>query len=366
MPQSVIFSQRGLRYRRVLAAPDTIMLLSPDDPILPASYVQQLAGLVASWGISPAQLLAGTGLNEELLLRPLAHITARQYAAVISRARELTTEPALALWWGQQMRLSWHGPVGFAVLASSSLREALDVGARFLPLRSPEMTMSWRVQGDAAEITFRHQFASAVIAEFSLIGLCLFFARVAEELLGTIPGMRAELAMPQPEWFASHRDMLTAPIIFSPSATAHRAWIAVDLLDKPLASGDPAARQRAVAECEQEMRELLARRGYAGQVRRLITGWPEGQATQQQVAGQLALSSRSLARHLAQEGTSFRLLLDESLQTRACQWLAEPGATVEQVAERLGYSDAANFTRAFRRWQGMSPRVYRAGRRWVG
>ncbi|HEX5277091.1 MAG TPA: helix-turn-helix transcriptional regulator, partial [Fluviicoccus sp.] len=62
---------------------------------------------------------------------------------------------------------------------------------------------------------------------------------------------------------------------------------------------------------------------------------------------------------LQQHGTTFQALLDESRRRDAMRLLANSGLSVEQVAVRLGYSDPANFTRAFRKWSGVTPRQYR-------
>jgi AraC-like DNA-binding protein len=70
------------------------------------------------------------------------------------------------------------------------------------------------------------------------------------------------------------------------------------------------------------------------------------------------MAERTLKRKLAEQGTSYTELLDRQRHTRALE-LLRTDATIEQVADRLGYSDAANFTRAFRRWTGKSPRALR-------
>jgi AraC-like DNA-binding protein len=72
-------------------------------------------------------------------------------------------------------------------------------------------------------------------------------------------------------------------------------------------------------------------------------------------------STRSLQRHLARIGLRFADLVDDARFGRACELLREPGAKVVDVAAELGYTDSANFTRAFRRWAGVSPRAYQRG-----
>ena len=332
----------------------------PTESIMPASYVQQLARLVARWSVTPACLLAGTGVDDALLAQSRGHISPRQYTALITRARALTGEPALAVWWGRQMRLSWHGSVGFAVFASSTLREALEVAVRFLPLRSPEMSLTWRVAGPEVEITLEHRCEGNIAAEYNLMALLIFLTRASEELLGEMPEMHAALTIPEPLWF--HAQAASIPVRLTFNAPANCAWFPAHYLDIPLNSGDPAAWEKALEQCEQELQAIAVQRGLAGRLRRLVLDWPSGIPSQQEAAAALNLSVRTLARRLEEDGNSYRVLVDDVLCARACALFELPGTTVESVAEALGYSDAANFTRAFRRWSGSSPRAYRKAR----
>jgi AraC-like DNA-binding protein len=82
-----------------------------------------------------------------------------------------------------------------------------------------------------------------------------------------------------------------------------------------------------------------------------------------ETARALGLSSRTLKRRLADEGTDFSTILDDQRRQRALLLLRSADLSVEDVAARVGYSDVANFTRAFRRWAGTTPTAYRRARR---
>lgn len=77
------------------------------------------------------------------------------------------------------------------------------------------------------------------------------------------------------------------------------------------------------------------------------------------VATKLEMTRRSLQRLLAKHGTSFNRLAEEALMRRAIQRLGDDDAAITAIALELGYADPAHFTRAFRRWTGMPPSVYR-------
>jgi AraC-like DNA-binding protein len=136
------------------------------------------------------------------------------------------------------------------------------------------------------------------------------------------------------------------------------------VLDLPL----PQANAATVQSCEQLCRDLLAQRqqrsGVAAQVRQRLLRSDDAFPGLEQIAGELGQTSRSLRRHLASEGTSFRGLLDECRELLAEQLLVRLRLSVEEVAARLGYAEASSFIIAFRRWKGMTPRrfVQQAGR----
>ena len=77
------------------------------------------------------------------------------------------------------------------------------------------------------------------------------------------------------------------------------------------------------------------------------------------VARNLNMSARTLRRKLREENTSFRQLVDELRQDFALRYLRDTDLTVEDIAETLGFSDAANFRHAFRRWTNASPHEFR-------
>ena len=78
------------------------------------------------------------------------------------------------------------------------------------------------------------------------------------------------------------------------------------------------------------------------------------------VAAALGMATRTLHRHLAAEGTNFRLLVGE-VRGALAEGMLSHRMTVAEVAERLGSAEVASFSHAFKRWKGKPPSVYRAG-----
>jgi AraC-like DNA-binding protein len=109
-----------------------------------------------------------------------------------------------------------------------------------------------------------------------------------------------------------------------------------------------------------EPRPPVAPTGFAGALRATVRSLLEvGELSLAMAAEAAGTSTRSLQRRLAALGLTFAGVVDEVRFEWACQLLSEPQAKVVNVAGELGYNDAANFTRAFRRWAGVSPRSFR-------
>ncbi len=85
-----------------------------------------------------------------------------------------------------------------------------------------------------------------------------------------------------------------------------------------------------------------------------------GLVTLDEVAQRANVSARTIDRHLKQEGMGFRELAEKIRFEKACALLAAPAARITDVAVQLGFSDTANFSRAFQRVMGMSPSQYKA------
>jgi AraC-like DNA-binding protein len=97
----------------------------------------------------------------------------------------------------------------------------------------------------------------------------------------------------------------------------------------------------------------------AADIRRILIEQPGRFPSIEAMADELKLNSRTLRRKLEAEETSYRVILGEVRMRLAIDYLRETTMTNEEIASRLGYSDAANFRHAFARWTGKSPSEYR-------
>jgi len=86
---------------------------------------------------------------------------------------------------------------------------------------------------------------------------------------------------------------------------------------------------------------------------------PHAKASATNVAKKLGISPRTLSRKLRDERVAFAEILEETRVALAKRYLVERDLPVSEIAWLLGYAEISSFTHAFKRWTGMTPRVFR-------
>ena len=133
--------------------------------------------------------------------------------------------------------------------------------------------------------------------------------------------------------------------------------ISADALRLPLITADPKLLRVLRPYCDAAAKERNAKPGtlrsaVEAEVEKLL---PHGKAKAENVAQALALSLRTLARRLAEEGTTYGEVVDQLRRSLATQYLNDPGMSLGQIAWLLGYEGSTSFNHAFKRWTGRSP-----------
>ncbi|HVK89078.1 MAG TPA: AraC family transcriptional regulator ligand-binding domain-containing protein [Kofleriaceae bacterium] len=327
------------------------------DSGLASAYVLALVDVVARWQVSEEELLSPFSLSRADLLRPRARVEARTFHEIARRAEQLTGEPGLPLFLGLRMRVAMHGYVGFAAMSAATMRESMQLIERFSRILVPA---SWRLEehGDEASMTLTVHPAVAALHEFITVSTFVGITRMASELAARPLAGRAELSFPEVSYYQRLRPLLGEARVVQFGCPRDRIVFPSAVLDQPIVASDPIAVQLVIAQCERELQVLGKRDGWVLRVLESMRT-RDGQFRQLRgVAKALGVSARSLKRHLADAGTTFSKLVDETKRERATDLLFA-GTKIESIAAELGYADTASFLRAFRRWSGMTPGEYR-------
>lgn len=330
----------------------------PSRPAVPVAYPRLLLEIVTSMGIARESLLEGTGIPAAVFDQPEHRLTPAQFLHLVMNAFYLTKTPSLGYELGMRTPVTSHGFLGYGVMSCSTLREAIELAVKYVRIRTVLMNFKLRIEGEHAIVEAYANYPVGPLHQFVFESLLLSLARAGSFITGnSLQDGEIHFDFPEPAYYAPLRDRL--PILrFGQSG--NRLVFPRAFLDQPLVMADPVAAQLAVAQCEREM-SLMESGGQdlPGRLRLLLEGSGGHYPDLETAAEKLFLSSRTLKRHLHQHGTSFQQELDRIRKRDAMRLLSNSGLTVEQVALRLGYTDPANFTRAFRKWSGQTPRQYR-------
>lgn len=338
------------------------MATSPTRSRRSAVSVQLLAQFGLDQGLSLDACLAGTGLSWNLLADPGAEVEAEQELALIGNLlAALGQRPGMGLLLGRRYQLNTYGIWGFALLSSSTYRDAATLGLRYIDLTYAFHGMRLEEHGDEAHLLLDDSHVPSALRTFLLERDLSGMLCVQRELINApLPIKRIDLRIAEPEDTRLYLSELGVLPNFG--QTHNRFVVERHLLDLPL----PGANPETAALCERHCQLLLDKRrqrdGLAGQIRGLLLSRPGRLPDMEQLAGSLHMSSRTLRRRLHQDNVSFRTLLEEVRQTLAEELLGIGGLSLEEVAERLGYGEVSNFIHAFKRWKGVTPSQYRKGR----
>ncbi|HKY90291.1 MAG TPA: AraC family transcriptional regulator [Nevskiaceae bacterium] len=333
------------------------------DPTIPhgIASVLHLLDAATRGGVSQDVCLAGSGVTPQQLADPACEISSAQELRIVRNiVRGAADAEAIALDAGLRYQLTDFGIWGYALISSPNLREALRLALRFLDLSYiyGELVLEKSAGHDVLRFDY-HAIPDETRPFLLLRDLAAILAVQRQVFPAARPAIRFEFELPKPRWGDRLGDLMGIPVSFGTAAT--RSILDSTVLDQPMPLANEATRRM----CEEECRKLVMRRrsrvGVSARVRDLLLRNPQDAPDMGGVASALGCTARTLRRRLALEGTTYRALRDEVLMMLAEELLGTGHLKLEDIAERLGYSDSASFCHAFKRWKGAPPRSVRAG-----
>ena len=327
---------------------------------LSAQYLLLLCQHIETYGIQPAQVLAGTELTLAELELPNRQIPLTHCIKVFANVQRLLPDPGLGLQLGQRLNIRSHGFLGYAVLSSRTMGEAADLAVRYFRTRTSLLEIRLFREGDLAVIQLDERVPLGAIKVIVFDALISLFMVCGEQVTGRKFNAEDRLSYPQQAHHAALKAKLGERLSFDCAFTQVR-FPRIGL-QMPLGLPDPQLLAMAKLQCETELQRLHDEGGLLPEVRRVTKMQLAEQVTLETVADALHISPRTLRRRLAELGTSFQMILEQLRRGRAVELLLHSGLSVEQIGSELGYLDPSNFGRAFRRWTGQSPREYRTTR----
>lgn len=325
------------------------------DVSLPGYYIRQMADLVKGRGADIQPWLAAAGLAEARLDEAVVTLSFPVFSRFLLEAITLAQEPALGLLLGARLLGNTHGILSYAAMNGGSIRQVLGLLQHYLPLRTTLVAIEMQPNGDEVRVRFHEPMPLGEVRRLVLEAVVLSIRNILDFVTMGACQVR-EVAF---DFAGSDADARLAAEFCKCGVRYGAGWTGFSLpvaqLDMPLRMADPAAFSEAVEICRRELEKMTRQVSMAARVRRLMLEQQNGFPSLQMVARLFHLTPRTLHRRLIEEGTSFKLVLEEVRHMLALEHLKSGRLSIQEIAFLLGYSDVANFRRAFKRWEGVAP-----------
>lgn len=336
--------------------------LTADDAFMSRAEVFSCVQQAQEEHVDKRDLFAQIKLNGVTLEEHAERVSLSQLYAVTSAIAASSSE-GFDLRVAQRMHLTSYGIAGYALLSSSTLREALNTAEAYSPLLNLKFHLVVRMECDLGCIGLyqRYTMDGDMLAQSLRFELVKLKTLLDDVVCGSI-SVR-ELAC-GPQFNEVLSDLPTVMGVQAhiginmPEGALAEIRIDASRLDTTLAQSNATTYQSCKKVCDALMSEFAEQYDLARQVKDALRKSICNPPTQSEIASSLCLSQRTLRRRLEALKTSYNLLLDEVRKDMAISYLTTTRYKTEAIANLLGYSEAANFRHAFKRWTGMSPRNY--------
>ncbi|MBE9397172.1 AraC family transcriptional regulator [Pontibacterium sp. N1Y112] len=321
-------------------------------------FARTLVASAKRHGVDHQQLLRFAGLNEQLLENPGLRITPDQLSRMMQEMWRVADDEFMCM--GSQP--SRHGV--FTLMSKQAvrcrnLRAVYHHLGHFYNLVADALILDFTITDNEARFSLRltdpDRDPDNTLREF----LLLLWHRFPSWLIGQrIPLKYVTLDFPEPAHSAEHRLMYPCTAKYNQSANC--LVFSTDMLDEPVVQTP----RTLSAYLRRAPLDWFKRQAYYPVFTRRVMDYleqaPELAATNMDdIAAELHVTSRTLRRKLADEGTSFQELKDDVRRDAAIHYLSQPSIPISQISRQLGFSEPAAFTRAFKQWTGVPPSVYR-------
>jgi AraC-like DNA-binding protein len=299
----------------------------------------------------------------------------------ISHVWELVTEssgdPLLGLKVASPQPLDRSGLMGHIMRASPDVKAAIENLVRYTPLVSPSVNSTLEQLDGRIRVSLELPGGQRRVPQQHYDFVWCLMLRTLQSAAGRsdLRPMLVTYAFPKPECDYAYANAYGCPVLFEQESNS------MEFEEKTLATPIPVANPtaadwalRMLADLAQSQRNwtmrMLARieqsqhaaSSFSARVQSMLEEMlADGEPLREEVARRLMTSERTLQRRLAEEGTNFTKLVDDTRRQLAQQYLSRRDASLKKMSFQLGFSDPSAFCRACKRWFGLSPKQLQRG-----
>ncbi|WP_417459029.1 helix-turn-helix domain-containing protein [Kordiimonas sp.] len=244
------------------------------------------------------------------------------------------------------------------MLLCDTLQEALKAYCAAVELIVPGLEVALTKRGESISLRWWFTEGEGEVQNIALESTAVVYFAIFSWLVDhQVPVLRVRGPEARNESGSTQLRALRAPVVYSGDDL--EVWISLKAAQSRIIQDDLRLWQDGVYKllCSAVLRPY--EEDMVGQFTKQVRSALLQGLGQKQIAAQWGLSTKTIARRLLQEGYSFRRLRDEIRMEKAAS-LIHAGLSVEEIGYLVGYEDPRSFRRAFVRWFGLSPSVYRS------
>ncbi|WP_108810218.1 AraC family transcriptional regulator ligand-binding domain-containing protein [Sphingorhabdus sp. Alg231-15] len=328
-----------------------------DRPVLSPQIANLILDILGEQGIPAHQLFSRLDFDHGQLASEDSYLSFHQMFALINAALRLSPTPWLGLKVGDSETIGTWGVLGYALMSSASELEAAEIGPKYYQAAPSLMQTRTAIEDSRQRIEMTPVYPAERLVPFcveeNMMGIC----KVASEYLQEpVRALEISLTYPKPVYSRKYEEYFDCPIHYN--ADRNILWTRAPT-DRPLRNSDAASARICLKLTEEMVQRNRDEDDFMLTVRRELLRNPGNMSGMEQVASELAMSSRTLRRKLTSLQTSFRALQDDVRKNLALDYLRNTQLNIDQIAHRLGYSETVNFRRAFKHWTNHPPSHFR-------
>ena len=316
-----------------------------------------LFDILVGQGCPAGKVLKNVNLTADEVHSPKSRISLADLMAACENAIRLSSDPHLPYRIGTSIHISAYGMYGFAILCCPDFRKTMAFAELYHALAAPlatiKLTEKEGFAGRGIEPNARAATDPQLYRFITEMQIGIHISLMRDIMGPAFSPDRINLAYPEADDFGLPANEIGCHLSFA--NTANEIIFRSTWLDQAANLGNRTTYPMVVALCDELIDDLKSRVGIAGEIRALLIRDIVNPPTLGAIAKLLNVSDRSLRRQLREQDISFRGLLDELRMQIALKYLRTTTLANEDIALALGFSDAATFRRAFRRWTNKSP-----------
>lgn len=328
---------------------------------IPISQIHPIMKILALQGYDVDAFCKYASFDADLIHCAEARISGEEFERIIEATSAITRDEAFGLHLGQNLEISDLGVLGYVMMHSNTISQALEAYQRYNVTVCSAYNMDWKYEGDDVLIQFnigdyfrltsRHcmeEMASSLY--HMMIKLCC----------RPIPVKSIHFTHAFPSDISAHMAVWGIEPCFG-SGTNH-IRLSKEIMEYPIMFSDSQLLGMFETVAEETRNKLLQGHMFSDQLYKWITQCiPSFIPTLKDTAKAFNLSVRTVQTKLKQENTSYSQLLSRVRMELAIRYLSNPEYTVAEVAYLLHYSEPSAFQSAFKKWTGVTPGQYPSG-----